>query len=644
MQHLNQNRMVIEVADLAPSNKKSVIRVLHVDDDPCILEVTKSILELEGNFEVDNVLSVDEAFKKMEEQSYDAVVSDYEMPTENGLQFLKELREKHNKIPFVIFTGRGREEVAIEALNLGADRYLNKTGDAETVYCELAHAIHQAVDRRSAQTESLKREAKLNAILESSPEAITVTDLNGNIVECNQTAVDMHGCQSKEDLLGKNTLGFIAKKDHEKAIQNQKKIIEQGSVKTVEYILLTEDGREFPAEFSASVVRGASGEPEWLVAIARNITDRKKSEAELRRLATIVTDSNDAITVVDMDGRITAWNKGAETTYGYRKDEALGMDVVKIVPEDKKQETLEVIEKIKTNETMNAFETKRLAKDGRVLDMWLTVTKLVDDEGNAVAIATTERDITEKKRLEERLRFSEKFTFLGQLASSVAHEIRNPLGVIKNSVYFLNIRLKEHADEKVVKHLRIMEANINAADRIISDLLDLTRNKVGALELVDLNGILERAFASLSVPEDIKVITKLDKIPKMLLDPERIKRVFMNIIQNAVAAMPKGGKLVVGISRSGDSVEISFKDSGEGITEENMQKLFTPLFTTKAKGLGLGLAICKQIVEGHHGDIVVKSKVGEGALIIVRLPILPEAELVETGLLQADVPLGGMSE
>jgi len=636
--------MVIEVADLAPSNKKSVIRVLHVDDDPCILEVTKSILELEGNFEVDNVLSVDEAFKKMEEQSYDAVVSDYEMPTENGLQFLKELREKHNKIPFVIFTGRGREEVAIEALNLGADRYLNKTGDPETVYCELAHAIHQAVDRRSAQTESLKREAKLNAILESSPEAITVTDLNGNIVECNQTAVDMHGCQSKEDLLGKNTLGFIAKKDHEKAIQNQKKIIEQGSVKTVEYILLTEDGREFPAEFSASVVRDASGEPEWLVAIARNITDRKKAEAELRRLATIVTDSNDAITVVDMDGRITAWNKGAETTYGYRKDEALGMDVVKIVPEDKKQETLEVIEKIKTNETMNAFETKRLAKDGRVLDMWLTVTKLVDDEGNAVAIATTERDITEKKRLEERLRFSEKFTFLGQLASSVAHEIRNPLGVIKNSVYFLNIRLKEQADEKVVKHLRIMEANINAADRIISDLLDLTRNKVGALELVDLNGILERAFASLSVPEDIKVITKLDKIPQMLLDPERIKRVFMNIIQNAVAAMPKGGKLVVGISRSGDSVEISFKDSGEGITEENMQKLFTPLFTTKAKGLGLGLAICKQIVEGHHGDIVVKSKVGEGALIIVRLPILPRAELVETGLLQADVPLGGMSE
>ena len=130
----------------------------------------------------------------------------------------------------------------------------------------------------------------------------------------------------------------------------------------------------------------------------------------------------------------------------------------------------------------------------------------------------------------------------------------------------------------------------------------------------------------------------------MLLDPERIQRVFLNIIQNAVAAMPKGGKLNVGISRFGDSVEISFKDSGVGISEENMQKLFTPLFTTKAKGLGLGLAMCKQIVEGHQGDIVVKSKAGEGALFIVRLPILSGTELVKAGLLQADVLIGGMSE
>lgn len=164
---------------------------------------------------------------------------------------------------------------------------------------------------------------------------------------------------------------------------------------------------------------------------------------------------------------------------------------------------------------------------------------------------------------------------------------------------------------------------------------------MGSLEPVDLNRILEHAFVNLSVPENIEVITKLDKIPKMLLDPERIHRVFVNMIENAVAAMPKGGKLTVGTSRSGDSVEVSFKDSGVGIPEENMKKLFTPLFTTKTNGLGLGLTICKQIVEGHHGDIAVESKAGEGALFIVRLPILSGAELVKAGLLHADVLTGG---
>jgi two-component system sporulation sensor kinase A len=877
------------VVDLS---ERKPIRVLHVDDELGLLKVAKQCLEMQGHFQVDTASSVEEALNKLKEKEYDAVVSDYKMPGKDGLEFLKQLRKEGNDIPFIILTGKGREEVAIKALNLGADRYLDKTSDPETVYCELAYATRQAVDRRSAQIELLKREAKLNAILESSPEAITITDLDGNIVECNQATVDLHGGQSKEDLTGRNALEFIAEKDHEKAIQNLKKTIKQGSVKTVEYTLRTEDGREFPGELSASAVRDASGKPEYLVAITRDITERKKAkealretkeyldnllnyanapiivwdnkqkislfnnafealtghkkesvlgrnidvlfpplqkteimqtiekatqgdrwqsvevpilckdeetrvalwnsaniqdkqgnmvatiaqgqditerkkaeealrkseekwrslaenapnvimivdrsgtiqfinrtvvearpeeiagktvydfvgpqhhsivkkiieqvfqtgvggryeisgigpkdsvawyethvgpikhdgqtvavtlintdlterkkaEAELRRLATIVTDSNDAITVVDVNGRITAWNKGAESAYGYRKDEALGMDVFKIVPEEKKQETMEVIGKIKMNETVGSFETKRLAKDGRVLDVWLTATKLVDDEGNAVALAITERDITEKKHLEERVHLSEKFTFLGQLASSVAHEIRNPLGVIKNSVYFLNVRLKEHADEKVVKHLRIMEENVNSADRTIRDLLDLGRNQMGSLEPVDLSRILIRAFANLSVPENIKVITKLEKVPKMLLDSERIQRVFVNIIQNAVAAMPEGGTLIVGISRFGDSVEISFKDSGVGIPEENMQKLFTPLFTTKTKGLGLGLVICKQIVEGHRGDIKVESKAGKGASFIIRLPILSRAELVKTGLLDTDLLTGGMSE
>jgi len=175
------------------------ISVLYVEDERLVSKVMKELLELQGQFDVDTAYSVQDAYERLKQGQYDVIVSDYLLPEEDGLQFLKELRESENSIPFILFTGKGREEVAIKALNLGADRYIDKHGDPETVYYELAHAIRQAVDRKSTQIESLKRGAKLNAILESSPEAITVTDLDGNIVECNQATVDAYGGQSKED-------------------------------------------------------------------------------------------------------------------------------------------------------------------------------------------------------------------------------------------------------------------------------------------------------------------------------------------------------------------------------------------------------------------------------------------------------------
>ncbi|MGD0451384.1 MAG: PAS domain S-box protein, partial [Candidatus Bathyarchaeia archaeon] len=583
IQTLNQNGIVVEVSELAASNKKSVIRVLHVDDDSSIREISKQILMDMGNFEIDSACCVDEAFQKLNAKNYDVIISDYEMPQKDGLQFLQELRERHNFIPFIMFTGKGREEVAIKALNYGADQYLNKTGDPETVYCELSHNIRVAVERKESKKAILAEKDRLETVTRSVGAGLAIISEDYHTVWANEVIKQIFG-----DVEGKICYSAYNQRNNICSGCGVHEILENGKAKVVhEQIGKDVDGKTIWSEITATPIKDSDGNITAVLELVVPITQRKEAEAELRRMATIVTDSNDAITVVDMDRKITAWNKGAEKTYGYRKDEALGMDILKIVPEDKKPETIDVIRKIKTNETVRSCETKRLAKDGHVLDVWLTTTKLVDDKGNAVALATTERDITEKKRLEERLRFSERFAILGQLSSSVAHEIRNPLGVIQNSVYFLNCKLKEHADEKVVKHLKIMERNINSVDHIITDLLDMARNKLGVFEPVDLHIILERTFAGLSVPENIKVITKLEEIPKVLLDPESIQRVFLNIIQNAFAAMPEGGKLIVGISRIGDSVEISFKDSGVGISEENMQKLFTPLFTTKAKGLGL---------------------------------------------------------
>ena len=148
------------------SCEKEKIRVLHVDDDPIILTTTKLILESDGKFQVENASTVEEANQKLNTQPFDAIVSDYEMPQKNGLQFLEEIRRQKNEIAFVIFTGRGREEIAVKALNLGADRYINKLGDPEAVYCELSYALCKIVERKKAQATILEDVKKISALNE----------------------------------------------------------------------------------------------------------------------------------------------------------------------------------------------------------------------------------------------------------------------------------------------------------------------------------------------------------------------------------------------------------------------------------------------------------------------------------------------
>ena len=193
------------------------IRVLLVDDDSGFLKITKQCLEMGQDLLVDTALSVDEALTKLEMEKYDVVVSDYQMPEKDGLEFLKDLRRRGDTIPFVMFTGKGREEVAIKALNLGANQYLNKIGETETVYAELAHSITEMAKVRKSEEALRESEEKLRAIVSSSPDAISVVELNGTILDCNQAFLRLHGYSSKDELIGKDGFKVICEKDRAKA-------------------------------------------------------------------------------------------------------------------------------------------------------------------------------------------------------------------------------------------------------------------------------------------------------------------------------------------------------------------------------------------------------------------------------------------
>jgi len=324
---MTQSAVVYPKTDSAETIKKAPILVLHVDDDASFLKTAKPILEMQGAFKVDTASSAEEAIEKMKQKTYDAIVCDYVMPGKDGLQFLKELRQKDNRVPFFIFTGKGREDLAIKALNLGADGYFSKIGHPETVYGELAHGICQGVERKKAEMEIWRREERLRAILASSPDVIIISDLNGNIVDCNDATLRLSGHSSKEELLGKSSFEFIVEKDRERAMQSLKKALEQKTMKNIEYTLRKKNGEEYIGELSASILKDSVGKPVGFVGVIRDITERKKTEEALKeseeRYRSMVEQAPDLIVTLDEKGIVTSCNSAAEDS-GYSKEEIIG--------------------------------------------------------------------------------------------------------------------------------------------------------------------------------------------------------------------------------------------------------------------------------------------------------------------------------
>lgn len=233
-----------------------------------------------------------------------------------------------------------------------------------------------------------------------------------------------------------------------------------------------------------------------------------------------------------------------------------------------------------------------------------------------------QREITESKKIQEKFVHQEKLAVLGQLAAGVGHELRNPLGAIKNASYFLNMALKK-TEPDVQETLEFLEKEVAASEKIINSLIDFAHPKTPILRKININNIILDVLSHGAAPENIEVIKELNEdLPVILADPDHLKKVFANIILNAIQAMPGGGKLVVKSElESPKQAAVSIKDTGRGISKENLKRLFEPLFTTKAKGIGFGLGVAKALIEGHGGTLGVESEVGRGSTFTVRLPI-----------------------
>ncbi len=228
----------------------------------------------------------------------------------------------------------------------------------------------------------------------------------------------------------------------------------------------------------------------------------------------------------------------------------------------------------------------------------------------------------ELKETQRELIRQEKLVAIGKLSGSVAHDIRNPLGVISNSIYYLNFVSNEETDEKIREHISIMEREINRANEIINDLMNFSRENTPNLSKGDMNRLIGEYVEELQLPDNILLETELDPaLPILAFDHSQLHRIFHNLLTNARQSMPDGGALQIRTSHDNEFVRIAISDTGRGIAGEDLDKIFEPLFTTRTRGVGLGLSIVKDFIEKHGGAIEVESELGKGTTFTVRLPV-----------------------
>ena len=358
---------------------------------------------MEGNLEIDHACCVDEAFKKLATGIYDIVVSDYEMPQKDGLQFLKELREQNNEIPFILFTGKGREELAIKALNLGADGYINKQGSTETVYGELSHDIRSATEKAKAKLAIEKSERRYRELYEKSPLGYQSLDAEGHFIDVNQAWLDLLG-YSREEVIGRWFGDFLVPTQVELFRERFPYFKSAGRIHS-EFEIKRKDGSIALIGFDGIIGHDLAGNFKQTHCVLQDITERKKAEEALieseANYRNLINGMNETAWVIDFDGNFVEVNAAAVKALGYSKEELLSIGIKGI---DKHLSPEQIKKLVSTMVTIRnrVFETVHTAKDGKEIPVEIS-SSLITYQGKQ-AILSIARNISERKKAEEALR------------------------------------------------------------------------------------------------------------------------------------------------------------------------------------------------------------------------------------------------
>ncbi|HEX8131745.1 MAG TPA: PAS domain S-box protein [Pyrinomonadaceae bacterium] len=614
------------------SIEESEAAVLIVNDSPDALALTSVVLQQAG-YRVFAAADGLEGLEVARRELPALIISDVMMPHLDGIELCRRLREdaRLSLTPILLISAQRKDtESALAGLQAGADDYLEAPFDPPRLVAQVARLLERA-----------RIEAHYRDIVEQANDIIYTHDLEGRLTSLNAAGLLFSRHGQEEELTGQHVASVFGLEVGEEGVKEAIKRLRCEGVRRDEALAVNASGERRWLEFNMSLICARDGVPMGVRGVARDVTSRKQIEEQLRRseerYRELVDNANDIVYTTDMEGRYTSLNRAGERASGYTREEVVGMNWKEIVaPEYVSLVSEMLLRKLARQKSVTFYEVEMIAKSGRRIPLEVN-SQIIYEDGQPVGVQGIARDITERKRAESLLRArfereaeSEKMRSLGQLSAGVAHNFNNALAAVLGRTQLL---LRSVTDERHRRSLEVIETATQDAAEIVRRIQTFARRAPSAqFNKVSLAGLITDAvqLTRTSWEDDAYVHNLRYEVvfkneagadDHVEANATEVREVFVNLIFNALDAMPAGGRIELRETKRDAWLVVEVRDTGEGIPPEFQDRIFEPFFTTKgSQGSGLGLAVSYGIIKRHGGTIEVASAPGNGTSFILKFP------------------------
>jgi PAS domain S-box-containing protein len=634
------------------------VRVLIVRDSQQVGERIERLLEKAGYTVAGTASNTLEAAEMTQAVRPDVVVMGITLPNTDGIEATRRILAGR-PTPVVVLSAFGAPDLVRRASEAGVGAYLSTSASARHLQAAIGIAMAHfddtlALQRLNAELKretvertrveqalqesagQLKSQGELTTrIVESIPSSMVVIDRSLRIVSVNRNFLEKARRQPA-DTIGRriDEVLPLVLVDRTRMMDKLPAVFRDGQVLEGGRVTYRGPGVPTRAYFYRLIPLSGTGAPEQAVKnvmlLMDDITERERLGQEVQRaqqhLASVVECANDLVVSLDPEARILTWNQAAERVSGLGAEQVSGQAILSLCADEHRAVMSAMLQRLTRGERVQSTEVDLLRSDGQQVPIAWSCSSMQDEAANLTGIVAVGRDLTERRHLEAQLFHSAKMASLGVMAGGIAHEVRNPLGIISAAAQLLlerpeDIQLRSECVEKIY-------AATQRASLIIESLMKFARPQKGPMQELDLGVTLEETLKLMSNQLTVQSVVLTREIegdlPQVRGHPSLLQQVFSNIILNACNAMPEGGTLTVACrpAETGD-VEIRFSDTGSGIAADDLPQIFDPFFTTMpvGKGTGLGLSISYSIIREHGGSIEVDSQVGRGTSFVIRLPV-----------------------